>query len=240
MGLTFPNCGLTSPLTKDTDAERNSQHLQNNSSHTSPPFDTETATQLFDRLVDLCLTPTPTRSSCCDPSQINLLIKQQENKEPSVDLSDLAFSGTYTPNSLIDRPAKNGDLVISFSLPSNYPYSKEKLVHWTRGILRGRLPLGVISILAPERALDLLAILQSARAESTRSDEPLWGNSIVFFDCNASWEPDPSRIHSVVYKINHRNQQIAVLRVDEEVEEHKQHLDSNRVCPLPFEKYCIF
>lgn len=224
--------GLPDSPIKDpppTDEKHNSQIPSNSSS--SKSVNPEESTRLFNRVVDLCETPSP--CSNCDPSQVNLLVRLLENGVPSVKLTDLFFAGTLPLNTLIDRPKTNGDLVVSFLPPQDIPSPKEKLINWTRGILREKFPLGITSILSPEQAKDTLDLIQLIHIHSTRKDEPLWKtNSVVFFDCEASWEPDPSRVHCVVYKIQYKNHQIAVLRVDEAAEEHKQHFDSNRVRPL--------
>lgn len=223
--------GSTDPPTKDppTNEEHNSQNTSSSSS--TKLVNSEESTRLFDRLVEL--SETPTRSSHCDPSQVNLLIKSLGHRVPSVDLTGLFFAGTYPLNTLIDRPKENGDLVVSFLLPQDFPSSKEKLIHWTRGILRESLPLGIISILSFEQAKDILENIQSTHTDSTGKEDPLWKeNSIAFFDCDVSWELDPSRSHCVVYKIQHQTHPIAVLRVDEAAKEHKHHFDSDRVSPL--------
>lgn len=211
-----------------TNEDNLSQNASNSSS--SKLINPEESTRLFDRLTEL--SEPPTRSSYCDPSQVNLLVSLLENGDPAVDLTSLFFAGKYPLNTLIDRPKKNGDLVVSLLLPQDFPSSREKLVDWTRGILRERFPLGITSILSAGQAKDIFDLIHSTHYHPTRDEESQEKeNSVVFFDCEASWEPDPTRVDCVVYKIQHQARQIAVLRVNEASEEHKQLFDCNRVRP---------
>ncbi|KAK2768447.1 hypothetical protein FQN54_000302 [Arachnomyces sp. PD_36] len=226
--MSSPDCGSL-PRRPTNNPPTHEEHSSQNSllSSSSKHIDPEESTCLFDRLIDLC--EAPSRSSYCDPSQVNLLIKLLENKVLSVEIADLSVAGSIPFNTLIDRPENNGDLVVSFLHPQDLPCSKENLLDWTRAILRETPPLGIISILSPEQSEDTLDLIQWAHTDSTGNQGSLWKkNSVVSFDCEVSWLPDPSRLHCVVYKIQYQTHHIAVLRVDEGSEEHKQHFPSDR------------